>query len=281
MSNADDTDTDEFPSVKLDVTQPSIARSYDAVLGGKDNYEIDRKVRDQLLAAAPELGKLAWDNREFLIRVTRYIAGSLGISQFLDCGSGLPTVENTHEAAQRVNPEAIVVYVDNDPMVIVHGQALLVENERTHFAAADFSDPEAVLHNESVVKHLDFDQPLALYHIGTLHHLPDEARPDEIMAANIAALPSGSYVALSHFYNPGDEDPELSALANRLEDSFLNSPMASGRFRTRAELMRYFDGLELVEPGLVVLEDWWPDGPRLKPRDPVQRLMVGAVGRKP
>lgn len=268
-------------AVQVDVSQPSIARSYDAVLGGKDNFAIDRQVRDQLLSTAPELGKLAWDNREFLVRVTRFLAGHVGLNQFLDCGSGLPTVENTHQAAQRVNSEATVVYVDNDPTVIAHGQALLVENERTHFAAADFSDPHAVLSNPTVREHVDFEQPLGLYHVGTLHHLPDEARPDEIMKVNIDALPSGSYVVISHFVNPGKAEPALAELAARLEDSFLGSPMGSGRFRTYSEIERYFDGLELVEPGLVVLEDWWPDGPRVNPRDPVQRLMIGGVGRKP
>lgn len=264
---------------KVDTTKPSIARSYDAVLGGKDNYSVDREVRDQLLAVTPELGTLAWDNRGFLVRVTRYLAGQAGITQFLDCGSGLPTAENTHQAAQRVNEEARVVYVDNDPIVLAHGRALLEENDHTHVVQADFTDPDTLL-GEPVSSILDFDQPLALYHIGTLHHLDDEQRPQELAARYIDALPSGSYFVLSHFYNAGAADPELSALADRLEAAFLGSPMGSGRFRRYEEIAEYFPGLELVEPGLVPIVEWWPDGPQLGAKDPARYLMIGAVGYK-
>ncbi len=281
MTSADEPKSDGTPIMPLDSRQPSIARSYDAVLGGEDNYDIDRRVRDQLLEVTPELGTLAWDNRGFLVRATRFLAGGAAIGQFLDCGSGLPTVENTHQAARSVNPDAAVVYVDNDSTAIAHGRALLPDDERTTFVAADFTEPRRLLTHQAVLGHLDFHRPLALCHIGTLHHVPDEVGPHQLMAAYIDALPSGSYVALSHFYNPGADDEELAELAVRLETAFLDSPMGSGRFRARGEIAAFFDGLELVEPGLVTLLDWRPDRQPAAPVDPVRHLMIGAVGRKP
>ncbi len=219
----------------IDTNEPSIARSYDAVLGGKDNYAIDREVRDQLLTVAPELGALARDNRAFLIRATRFLAATAGIEQFLDCGSGLPTAENTHDAARRVNADARVVYIDNDPVCAAHGRALLDDQDHVRFIEADLAAPERLLADPTVGTTLDLNQPFALYQVGTLHHLPDADDPAAIMAEYIDALPSGSYVVLSHFYHPGEAEPGLSKLATRLEASFLHSPMGTGRFRTHDE----------------------------------------------
>ncbi|HEV2783279.1 MAG TPA: SAM-dependent methyltransferase [Actinophytocola sp.] len=264
---------------QIDTTKASIARVYDAFLNGKDNYEIDREVVRRVRKVAPEASQMAWDNREFLIRVTRFIAAQGGIKQFLDLGSGLPTAENTHQVAQRIQPEARVVYVDNDPVVLAHGRALLEDNDQTHFVSADIFVPREVLDNEIVQRHLDFTEPIALFQLGTIHHYAGERSPADIMREYIDALPSGSYVAISHFLDP--ETPELSPLARRLEDVFLHSPMGTGVFRTRAEIESMFPGLELVAPGLVLCVNWWPDGPRIKPLDPVQNCIVGAVGRKP
>jgi hypothetical protein len=266
--------------VYIDTTKASIARVYDAFLNGKDNYEIDREVLRQVQQVAPEAVLLGTDNRSFLIRVTRFIASQTGITQFLDCGSGLPTAENTHQVAQRIQPDSCVVYIDNDPVVLAHGRALLEENEQTHFSAADIFDPRQILDDEIVRKYLDFSQPIALFHIGTLHHYDGERSPQSIMAEYIDALPSGSYVALSHFYDP-ETDPELVELSRKMEQVFLHSPMGSGVFRTHAEIAGMFPGLELIEPGLVRCADWWPDGPRVKPLYPVQKCIAGAVGRKP
>jgi hypothetical protein len=263
----------------IDTTKASVARVYDAVLNGKDNYEIDREVVRQLRQVAPEMSLMAWDNRSFLIRVTRFIASQTGITQYLDCGSGLPTAENTHQVAQRIQPDSCVVYVDNDPVVLAHGRALLEENELTHFTAADIFKPSAILNDEIVCKHLDFSQPMALFQIGTLPFCNVERDPRDIMAEYIDALPSGSYVAISHFIDP--ETSELSAFSRRLERAFLHSPMGRGVFRTRTEIEGMLAGLELIDPGLVLCADWWPDGPRVKPLDTVQRCIVGAVGRKP
>jgi SAM-dependent methyltransferase len=212
--------------------------------------------------------------------VTRFIASQTGVTQFLDCGSGLPTAENTHQAAQRIQPNARVVYVDNDPVVLAHGRALLEENDHTHFSAADIFKPREIINDKIVRRYLDFSEPIALFQLGTLHHYDGERSPQNIMQEYIDALPSGSYVAISHFFDP-ETTSELSELARRMENVFLHSPMGSGVFRTRAEIEGMFPGLELVEPGLTLCADWWPDGPRIKPLDPVQRCIVGAVGRKP
>jgi SAM-dependent methyltransferase len=268
----------EAAPVHIDTTKASIARVYDAFLNGKDNYEIDRDVLRRVQQVAPEASQLAWDNRDFLIRATRFIASQTGLTQYLDCGSGLPTAENTHQVAQRIAPDSVVVYVDNDPVVLAHGRALLEENDQTHFVAADIFKPTEVLNNEVVRKHLDFSQPMALFHLGTIHHYGGPPTPHEIMTEYIDALAPGSYVAISHFFDP--ESSEYSELARRMEDVFLHSPMGTGLFRTKAEIMEMFPGLELVSPGLVRCADWWPDGPRIKPLDPVQHCIVGAVGRK-
>lgn len=265
--------------VHIDTTKASVARVYDAFLNGKDNYEIDREVLRRVQQVAPEATQLGWDNRDFLIRVTRFIASQTGITQFLDCGSGLPTAENTHQVAQRIEPDSRVVYVDNDPVVLAHGRALLEENDRTHFTAANIFEPAQILGDPVVRKYLDFSQPIAFFQMGTLHHYDGERSPASIMEEYIDALPSGSYVGLSHFFDP--EIAEYSELARKMEQVFLHSPMGSGKFRTRSEILSMFPGLELVEPGLVRCTEWWPDGPRVKPLDPVQRCIVGAVGRKP
>jgi hypothetical protein len=265
--------------VSIDTTKASIARVYDAFLNGKDNYEIDREVLRRVQQVAPEATQLAWDNRNFLIRATRFIATQTGITQFLDCGSGLPTAENTHQVAQRIQPDARVVYVDNDPVVLAHGRALLEENDQTHFTAADIFKPREVLDDEIVRRHLDFSKPIALFQLGTLHHYDSEPSPSDIMREYIEALPSGSYVAISHFFDP--ETEEHSELARRMEETFLHSPMGTGVFRTRTEIEGMFAGLELIEPGLTLCADWWPDGPRIKPLTPVSYCIVGAVGRKP
>lgn len=265
--------------VGVDPTRASIARVYDAFLNGKDNYEIDREVLRGVQKAAPEAQGLATENRGFLIRACRFLASQTGITQFLDCGSGLPTAENIHQVVQRLNPESKVVYIDNDPVVLAHGRALLEENEFTHFVSADIFQPKEILGNEEVRKHIDFSQPLGFLQLGTLHHYegPKE-EPAKIMREYIDALPSGSYVAISHFLDPENEHSEV---ARKMEHMFRHSPMGSGTFRTMAELAELFLGLVLVEPGLVRCADWWPDGPKLRPLDQVQHCIAGAVGRKP
>ncbi len=264
--------------VGVDPTRASIARVYDAFLNGKDNYEVDREVLRGVQKAAPEAVDLAFENRAFLIRACRFLATQTDIGQFLDCGSGLPTAENVHQVVQRTHPEATVVYVDNDPVVLAHGRALLEENEHTHLVSADIFNPREVLGHEEVRSRIDFSRPLAFLQMGTLHHYngPRED-PARIMREYIDALPSGSYVVISHFLDPEDE---YSPVARKMEEMFLHSMMGSGTFRTRKELLELFDDLELIEPGLTLCADGGPDGPRLKQLNQVQHCIAGAIGRK-
>jgi hypothetical protein len=214
-----------------------------------------------------------------LIRVVRYLAATARIDQFLDCGSGLPAAENTHQVAQRANAEATVVYVDNDPMVIAHGQALLQENDHTHFLAADLRDPDALFAHPTVARCLNLDRPLALMQCGTIHHLEDTDDPRGLMERYLERLPSGSFVALSHFCDPSDGS-EVSDLAKRMEAN-LREAVGSGRCRTPAEMRSFVGDLDIIEPGLVPVDDWWPDGPRLRPVTTVDRIGYGVLARKP
>ncbi|TCO60837.1 S-adenosyl methyltransferase [Actinocrispum wychmicini] len=257
-----------------------IARVYNALLGGKDNYESDRAIADEFTAVAPEFTALAWDNRQFLMRASRFLAGEAGISQFLDFGACLPVGDSTHEVVQRLNRNASVVYIGMDPLVLAHGRALLADNDMTHIVDVNWLAPQNVLNDAAVCKYIDFEQPVAFCHVGTLMHVPDEYDPWDIMRELIDASAPGSYFAFAHLLDPGPGH-ELAELAARVQDVYLNSPMASGWFRPIDRITEMLPGLDLVEPGVVPLADWWPDGPRLKPVAPVQRLLVGAVGRKP
>ncbi len=265
------------PSSFIDTTVPSVARAYDAALGGKDNYEVDRQLLAQLDAAVPEVRSIALTNRAFLIRAVRYLSTNAGIDQFLDCGSGLPTAENTHQVAQRLNGDAVVVYVDNDPVVLAHGRALLEENENTAFAEADIFDPAQVLEHDVVRTKLDFTRPIALLQVATMHHHSAEygLDPAEVMRRYIDALPTGSYVAFSHFLDPEDEH---SPIAHRVQ-AILNNSIGRGYFRTRAEILRMLDGIQLLSPGLITADHWWPDGPR-PPLPAAGHCIAAALGTK-
>jgi hypothetical protein len=280
MSTTDAPTSDSPAPAHIDTTKASIARVYDAFLGGKDNYEVDREVYRMVLQIAPQSPELARDFRTWLIRAVRFLARGAGIDQFLDCGSGLPTAENVHQVAQGINPETRVVYVDCDPIVAAHGRALLEENDRTHFIAGDLRFAKELLNHPVVTRNLDFTRPIALMQCATLHHLEDSDDPHEIMATYIDALPSGSYVGLTHFFDPADGS-KYSELAKAIENTFRTSSMGTGRFRTRPEILSFLDGLELLDPGLVLLSDWWPDGPRLTALPDSGHIALGAIGRKP
>jgi SAM-dependent methyltransferase len=268
--------------VGVDPTRPSIARVYGGFLGGKDVYEVDRQVMTKINEVVPEAVDIARGNRGFLNRACRFLSQTM-IDQYLDCGSGLPTAENTHQIVQRFNDEARVVYVDNDPVVLAHGRALLEDNFRVRMVGADIFTPSAVLDDPAVRSTLDLSRPVVLLQVGTMHHV--EADASAIMREYIAALASGSYVVFSHFFDP--ETPELSPIARRIEHILVNGPMGAGRFRTRADIMAMLDGLDLLAPnaenppGLAVCDEWWQDGPRLSPLSGAAQCIVGAVGRKP
>ncbi|BDT87383.1 SAM-dependent methyltransferase [Nocardia cyriacigeorgica] len=265
--------------VGVDTRRASIARVYDYSLGGKDNYDVDRSAFEQILRVAPRQRDVSKMNRRWLHRVARYLAGTVGIDQFLDIGAGLPTVGNTHEIVQEQNPCATVVYVDNDPLCNAHGQAILATNDRTHFVSADLVRPETLLTHDEVSRHLDLARPLGLILCGILHHVDDDLDPVGIMRRYIDALASGSYVAITHFWNPNDGS-DRADLAVRLQRQFVEMGLGSGWYRTREQINSYFGGLELIEPGLVELEDWWPMGPPVRERFPEERLMLGGVAVK-
>ena len=256
--------------VGVDPTRASIARVYDAFLSGKDNYEVDREVLRGVQKAAPEAQELATENRGFLIRACRFLAGQTDITQFLDCGSGLPTAENTHQVVQRINPDTRSFMSTTTRWYSRTAARCWRRTTRPISCRRTSSSRRRSWRTRWSGGYIDFTRPLALLQLGTLHHYngPRE-RPAEIMREYIDALPSGSYVAISHFLDPENEHSEM---ARNMEDMFLHSPMGSGTFRTRAELLELFEGLELVEPGLVLCADWWPDGPRLKPLNPVAVL---------
>jgi SAM-dependent methyltransferase len=270
--------------VGVDPNRPSIARVYDGFLGGKDHYAVDREVMEKVSRAVPEAVDIARGNRGFLNRACRFLATQTDIGQFLDCGSGLPTAENTHQIVQRANPDARVVYVDNDPVVLAHGRVLLENNPLTHIVEADIFTPSAVLENEVVQANIDFSEPLALLHVGTLHHLEGDGGP-ALMQEYIDALPSGSFVVFSHFLDP--ETPELTAVAKQIEQVLVHGPMGAGRFRTRAQIEAMLPGLEIIkpnaltDPGLVPCLEWWPDGPMLKTPSQASKCIAGLVARKP
>ncbi|NEW40761.1 hypothetical protein GV794_01815 [Nocardia cyriacigeorgica] len=266
--------------VGVDTTRASIARVYDVSLGGKDNYDVDRAAFEQILKAAPRQRDVSKMNRRWLHRVTRYLAGTVGIDQFLDIGAGLPTVGNTHEIAQSQNPDATVVYVDNDPVCNAHGRVLLETNDYVRFVAGDLTQPAKLLADPDIAARIDFDRPVALILCGILHHVDDELLPAAIVRRYIDALAPGSYVAITHFWNPADGS-ELADLAEHVQYQFTEMGLGSGWYRTREEIAAYFGDLEMVEPGLVELEQWWPTGPPVREPYPEERLMLGGLVRKP
>ena len=275
--------SDRVP-VGVDPNRPSIARVYDGFLGGKDNYAVDRAVMEKISTAVPEAVDIARGNRSFLNRACRFLANQTDLNQYLDCGSGLPTAENTHQIVQRANRDAVVIYDDNDPVVLAHGRVLLEGDQFTYIIDADIFKPATVLDHEVVRRHIDFSEPVALLHVGTLHHLEGDGG-SEIMQEYIDALPSGSYVVFSHFYDP--EIPELTEVAKKIEKVLVDGPMGAGRFRTKAQIEAMLPGLEIVkpnalaEPGLVSCYEWWPDGPILKPVSRAAQCIAGMVARVP
>lgn len=267
------------PADAVDTSIPSVARVYDATLGGKDNFAVDRAVYEDFLRAAPDMRNMARNNRRWLARVVGYLADVVGTDQFLDMGSGLPTVQNTHQVAQQWNSEALVVYIDNDPAVNAYGRALLVENPRTTFGTADLRRPREVLASPAVRSTLNLDRPLVLMQVATLLHVDDENDPWASMREWVTLLPHGSYVAITHTYNPNDGSP-LAEQATALERAFHGSDMDSGRFRAQADIHRFFDGLQLLDPGLVPVNEWYPSGPAVG-EPGVEQLLLGGVGYKP
>ncbi|GIJ26763.1 hypothetical protein Vqi01_19250 [Micromonospora qiuiae] len=265
----------------IDTSIPSVARVYDFFLGGKDNFEVDRKVAEHALRITPDGPAAGRANRAFLRRVIRFLVTEAGIDQFLDIGSGLPTQGNVHEVATEHDPKARVVYVDNDPIVLAHGRALLAEEGTATVIQADIRSPQEILNHPDVGRFLDLDRPIGLLLFAILHHLGDDEDPRAVAAALIDALPSGSYVAISHFRDPGERDPEGSRKAREVERIF-NESLGTGRWRTDEEILSFVDGLTPLEPGLVPLPEWRPEpGATAPDQTDTYHTFVGVVAHKP
>jgi S-adenosyl methyltransferase len=267
----DDAAAGDAERVSFDTSVAHIARVYDYWLGGKDNFAADRAAAEQAMAAYPNIVFSVRANRAFLARAVRYLAGEAGIRQFLDIGTGIPASNNTHEVAQSVAPEARVVYVDNDPIVLAHARALLTSGPHgvTSYLDADLRDTGRVL--AVAAETLDFSRPVAVMLMAILQHVDEADDPYGVVATLLAALPPGSYLTVSH---PGsDIDAEAQGqLAERL-----NRTMAEKvTMRDRAQVARFFDGLEMVEPGLVRVPQWRPAS-ELEARSPAG--LWGGMGR--
>jgi hypothetical protein len=257
----------------VDVTKASIARVYDYVLGGKDNFAVDRKAAAAFTRVLPDAPLIARDNRAFVRRAVRYLVGEAGIRQIIDIGSGLPTAGNVHEIAHEVNPSTRVVYVDIDPVVLAHARALLADNDTTVVITADLREPGSIFDHPTTRSYIDDREPFAVLATGILHHLSDAAHPERSAAAIRDRLPSGGYLVISNFVDPGEPR------ARALERAFLEGGLGTGRFRTREEQIVYFDGLDLVDPGFVFANDWRPDAD-MPPNSPVRTLCIGGVARR-
>jgi hypothetical protein len=257
----------------FDATVPNAARMYDFLLGGKENFASDRDAVGKLLAVAPDTPRRARLNRAFLGRAIRYVAGQ-GITQFLDVGAGLPTQQNVHQVAAAVQPDARTVYVDNDPVVLSHARALLADNQRTIAVEGDAREPAGILGNPQVRGHLDFTRPVCVLLVAILHFMPDSVGPAGIAAAFRDAVAPGSYLIVSHATAEGAPARELARVSEvtAVYDR-TSSPLI---FRDTWQVMPILDGFSLVEPGLVHITAWRPDGP-ISTRF---EAFLGAVGRK-
>jgi hypothetical protein len=263
---------------RIDTSVPHPARRYNYWLGGKDNFAADRESGDAVAAAFPSIRLAAIENRRFLRRVVTFLARDLGIRQFLDIGTGIPSADNTHEVAQSIAPESRIVYVDNDPIVLVHARALLTSSSAgmTAYIDADLREPDGILNDPDLLRTLDLSQPVALMLVSILQFVTDEHDPVGIVARLVGALPSGSYLAITH---PTYDfmAPETVEKLNRA-----NTP-SSGPFRprTRDEVGRFLDGLEVVPPGIEPVSQWRAED-EVQPRpSPADTAVYGAVARIP
>ena len=257
----------------IDTSVAHIARVYDYWLGGKDNFAPDREAGDEAIQAYPQLVSSVRANRAFLARTVRYLAGEAGIRQFLDVGTGIPTASNTHEVAQAIAPETRVVYADNDPMVLAHARALLHSGPEggTAYLDADVRDPEEILRAAAGL--LDFSQPVAVMLVAILHFVSDEDNPAAIVSRLMADLPPGSSLTISHV--PSD----MHATAMKAMGDRLNRLLAQrSTYRSKEQVTRFFDGLNLVPPGVVPIQEWRPATPE---EASAAAAMWGGVGLKP
>jgi S-adenosyl methyltransferase len=259
-------------SVELRTDVPHPARMYDYYLGGKDNYPADREAAEAVLAAEPMARIIALENRGFLRRAVRHLVRDRGVRQFIDIGTGLPTAKNVHEVAQELEPETRIVYVDNDPIVLRHAQALMDPNKNTRVVLGDITKPRDLV-NGGALDLIDFERPVALLLIAVLHFVPDHEDPRGIVEYLLSLLPSGSYLALSHA--SGDLEPETASTVAKAYEGASSSLTV----RSHDEITNLFEGCELVEPGLVNVSKWRPERPHEAGDEKI--WIFGGVGRKP
>ncbi len=265
---------EELPDV--DTSVPHSARIYDYILGGKDNFAVDRQAAAKAMAANPHLATAMRENRALMRRMVKWLAADAGVRQFLDIGTGLPTSPNVHEIAQAAAPEARVVYVDNDPIVLAHARALLTSSPEgvTAYIHADLRDPDKILRDPRLLDTLDLSQPIALTIFGVLHFIPDEDDPWGVVSRLIAALPSGSYLAVQQptrdFYPEGAGN-----------DRAYRSAGIAFQYRTKDQFARFLTGLELVPPGIQLMSQWRAED-EPQPRPAASEVgAYAAIGRKP
>ena len=260
------------PGLGIDTSVAHPARVYDYWLGGKDNFAADRIAGDRVLAVTPGLRYRVRANRAFLGRTVRYLAAEAGVRQFLDFGTGIPSADNTHEAAQRTAPDSRIVYVDNDPIVLRHAQALMrgTREGATGYIEADLRDPAPILRRAAAI--LDFGQPVAIMLLGVLHLVSDAEDPWALVRTLTAAVPPGSYLVISH---PALDIGEAQAAGQRAYNQHVATPQT---LRTRDQVARFFAGLDLVPPGLVQVHQWRPDPGDAAPEGTVSAH--GGVARK-
>jgi hypothetical protein len=257
---------------ELNTNVPQTARIWNYWLGGKDNFDVDRQVGDQILQAFPAIVENARASRAFLVRAVRYLAGDAGIRQFLDIGTGLPTANNTHQVAQAVAPECRIVYVDNDPIVLAHARALLTSTPEgaTAYLDADLRDPDTIL--QHAARTLDFTQPIAIMLMGILGHIAEDEPAQSIVKRLVGGVPAGSYLTMNDGTDTSQEVVEAARIWNQ-------SANPTYHLRSPDRIARFFDGLELVEPGIVSPPRWRPEP---SPSGLVAEIdSACGVGRKP
>ncbi|OEJ23929.1 hypothetical protein AS594_05015 [Streptomyces agglomeratus] len=259
----------------IDLTVPSVSRIYDFYLGGSHNFEVDRQAARKAMEFMPGLPKIMQANRAFMRRAVRFAVGE-GITQFLDIGSGIPTFGNVHEVAQAASPEARVAYVDHDPVAVAHSQAVLAGNDRAGIAAADLRKPQDILNSPVVTDLIDLGKPVALLLVAVLHFVEDADDPQAAVATLRDAFAPGSLLVLTHASYEGIPLPEQQAGGTVDVYKNIKNPLI---MRSRDEVTRFFEGYEMVDPGLVAMPEWRPETP-LAQEDPFAFSGFAGVGRK-
>ncbi|SEG82470.1 S-adenosyl methyltransferase [Actinacidiphila yanglinensis] len=265
---------DASSSTRIDVTVPSVARMYDYLLDGKDNYPADRTATDQLLEQVPSMKVLALNNRHFLRRVVRVLAEDYGIRQFVDHGSGFPTQDNVHEIAQRVHPDARVVYADNDPLVLAHGRVLLEQNDNTAVIQADFRDTASVWDSPEVARLIDPGEPVAALFVSVLHCVKAGDDPAGVVHRVRDRLPAGSCLVVCQLVS---EDAEVRRGVTEFMDCSTGGQW--GEVRRESDLLEYLDGTEILPPGLVEVSTWRADSDLAPLQPSFEWIEFGGVGR--